>query len=71
MEEKMDAMMEEFRDTKRELEQKFPSLRNQLKKEINAAQESTMRQFSKKIGSPTYEFQRKGNEHQFNFNCGI
>ena len=71
MEEKLDAMMEEFRDTKRELEQKFLSSLNQLKKEINAAQESTMRQFSKKISSSTYEFWRKGNEHQFNFNCGI
>ena len=45
--------------------------RHQLKKEMNAAHKSTIWQFSKKFGSSTYEFRRKGNEHQFDFNCGI
>jgi len=71
MESKFDAMMAEFRDTKRELEQKFSSSLNEFKREMNAAQEKTVRQFSKRIGSSTYEFRRKGNEHLFNFNCGI
>ena len=71
VEEKLDTMMAEFRDTKRELEQKFSSSLNEFKQEINAAREKTVQQFSKKIGSFTYEFWRKGNEHQFNFNCGI
>ena len=38
---------------------------------MNATQEKTVRQFLKRIGSSTYKFKRKGNEHQFNFNCGI
>ena len=38
---------------------------------MNATQEKTVWQFSKRIGSSTYKFRRKGNEHQFNFNCGI
>jgi len=71
MEEKLDAMMAEFHEIKRELEQKFSALANEFKREMSAAQEKTAQQFSKKIGSFTYEFRRKGNEHQFNFNCGI
>jgi len=38
---------------------------------MSATQERTMKQFSKQIGSSTYKFRRKGNEHQFNFNSGI
>ena len=71
MEDKLDAMMAEFRDTKKEQEQKFSSSLNEFKREMNVTQEKTVRQFSKRIGLSTYEFRRKGNEHQFNFNCGI
>jgi len=58
------------RESRKELEEKFSSL-SELKREINAAQERTAQQFSKRIGSSTYELKRKGNEYQFNFNCGI
>ena len=39
MEEKLDAMMAEFRETKRELEQKFSASVNEFKREMSAAQE--------------------------------
>ena len=71
MEAKLDEMMAEFRETKKELEGKIMSSLNEFKREMSAALEKTVQQFSKRIGSSTYEFRRKGNEHQFNFNCGI
>ena len=71
MEAKLDEMMAEFRENKKELEGKITSSLNEFKREMSAAQEKTVQQFSKRIGSSTYEFRRKGNKHQFNFNCGI
>ena len=31
----------------------------------------TSQQLTKRIGSSMYQFGRKGNEYQFNFNCGV
>ena len=74
MEAKLDALMVEVRESRKELmelEEKFSSSLSEMKREVNAAQERTAQQFSKRIGSSTYEFKKKGNEYQFNFNCGI
>ena len=74
MEAKLDALMVEVCESRKELmelEEKFSSSLSEMKREVNATQERTAQQFSKRIGSSTYEFKRKGNEYQFNFNCGI
>jgi len=74
MEAKLDEMLIEFRESQKEqkeLEEKFLSSMSELKREVNATQERAARQFSKQIGSLTYEFRRKGNEYQFDFNCGV
>jgi len=42
---------------------------NKLKCEMSAVQERTSQQLTKRNGLSTYQFRRKGNEHQFNFNC--
>jgi len=41
-----------------------------LKQEVSVAQEKASQQL-RRIGSSTYQFQRKGSKHQFNFNSGI
>ena len=38
---------------------------------MSLAQERTSQQPTKRIGSSTYQLRRKGNEQQFNFNCGV
>jgi len=43
----------------------------ELKREMSAAQEKASQQLSRRIGVSTYQFQWKGNEYQFNFNCEI
>ena len=69
MEEKLDALMVEVHSSTKELE-KFSSSLNELRREMNTAQERVTKQFSKRISSSTYDSRRKGNEHKFNFNCG-
>ena len=71
MEEKLDSFMAEVRQFKAQIEDKFTSSVSEIKNEMTAAQEKTSQQLSKKIGSSTYQFRRKGNEHQYNFNCGL
>ena len=64
-------MLEEFRQSKSDMEKRFVDSMNKLKYEMNAVQERTLQQLTKRIGSSMYQFRRKGNEHQFNFNCGV
>ena len=62
MEAKLDALMVEVSESRkelRELEEKFSSSLSEMKREVNAAQERTAQQFSKRTGSSTYEFKRK------------
>ena len=63
MEEKLDMMIAEFRETERELEQKSLASMNEFKWEMSVVQEKMVQQLSKKIGLSTYEFRRKGNKH--------
>jgi len=77
MEAKLDEMLAEVRESRKERKEledqleKFLSSMSKLKREVNATQERVAHQFSKQIGSSTYEFRRKGNKYQYNFNCGI
>ena len=77
MEAKLDEMLAEVRKSRKERKElearleKFLSPMSELKREVNAAQERAALQFSKQIGLSTYEFRKKGNKYQFNFNCRI
>ena len=71
-------MMQEIRQsrkevevTKKEFEDKFSSSITELKREMSAAQEKASQQLFRRIGASTYQFRRKGDEYQFNFNCKI
>ena len=57
-------MLEEFHQSKSDMEKRFADSMNELKREMSAAQERTSQQLTKRIGSSTYQFRRKGNEHQ-------
>lgn len=67
MDEKLDELMEEIRQSKREVEEKIAD----LKSEVNLAQQKTSQDLAKKIGNSSYQFKRKGNEHQYHFNSTI
>ena len=78
MEGKLDELIKEIRRSRCEVEDKLTTsiakLKNEVnsvKREVNAAQEKTSQDLSKKIGNSNYQFKRKGNEHQYNFNCAI
>ena len=43
----------------------------EFKKEVNSMQEKTTKELSQKISKSNYTFQKKGHEHQFNFNSGV
>jgi len=60
----------EMEASKKELEDKFASSISELKWEVSIAQEKASLQL-KRIRSSTYQFRRKGNEHQYNFNSRI
>jgi len=84
MEVKLDKLMDEVQQSreevrqsrreaeasKKELEDKFASSISELKREVSVMQEKVSQQL-RRIGSSTYQFRRKGNEHQFNFNSRI
>ena len=57
-----------FYQSKNDMEKRFADSMNELKRKMSAMQEQ---QLTKRLGSSTYQFRHKGNEHQFNFNCGV
>ena len=67
MEERLDKLMREIRQSRRELDEKIAD----LKTEVNSAQQKTSQDLAKKIGNSTYQFKRKGNEHQYQFNSTV
>ena len=67
MDEKFDELMREIRQSRREVEEKIAD----LKTEVNSAQQKTSQNLAKKIGNSSYQFRRKGNEHQYHFNSTI
>ena len=53
------------------MEKRFTDSMNKLKREMSAAQDRTSQQLTKTNGSSTYQFRRKGNEHQFHLNHSV
>ena len=50
---------------------KFTTSLAEFRKEVNSIQERTTKELSQKISKSNYTFQKKGHEHQFNFNSGV
>ena len=69
MEEKLEQFMTEIRQSRYEVEEKFAALIAELKHEVNSVQQKTSQDLAKKIVNSNYQFKRKGNEYQYNFNC--
>ena len=42
-----------------------------LKKDVHTVQEKTSQELAQRISHSSYQFKRKGNEVQFNFNAGV
>ena len=64
---KLDKLMIGIRQSRREVEEKIAD----LKSEVNFAQQKTSQDLAKKIGNSSYQFKRKGNEHQHHFNSTV
>ena len=71
LDDKLEQLMQEVRQSREEVEQKLESVIAEVKREVNAAQEKTSQDVTRKIGNTTYQFRKKGHEHQYKFNCGV
>ena len=67
MEQKLDTLMEEVRQSKRKVDKKIA----ELKREVSTAQEKTFLDITKKMSSSSYQFKKKSHEHQYHFNSGL
>ena len=67
MEEKLDTLMAEICQSKREVDEKLAK----LKCEVTMAQEKTSLDLAKKISGSLYQFKKKSHEHQYQFNSGL
>ena len=59
VEEKLDQLMTELRDMKRDVAS------------VQLAQERMALELSQRLGTTSYQFRKKGNEMQYNFNMGV
>ena len=66
-----DLLVQEIHQSRCEVEQNFIVSINEVKREVNAAQEKTSQEMARKIGNTSYQFCKKGHEHQYRFNCGV
>ena len=78
MEGKFDTLLAELRQSqdevrqfRREVEEKLDASIADVKREVNEAQEKTSEDVARKIGNTSYQFKKKGHEHQYCFNCGV
>ena len=69
--EKLMNEMREIQKAQRQTDDKLSSSLQELRKEVNTAQEKTAKDLSQKITKSGYTFQKKGHEHQFTFNSGM
>ena len=65
--EEIRKLREEARKSRKELKQKLADLQT----EVTSSQEKASQELAHKISKSSYQFQRKGNEKQFNFNNGV
>ena len=69
VEEKLELLMQEVRQSRREVVEKLESTLAEVKREVNTAQEKMSQDVARKIGNTSYQFRKKGHEHQYKFNC--
>ena len=60
-------LLEAICDSKRDVQQKIA----ELKKDVTVMQEKSSQELASKISKSTYQFRKKGNEIQFNFNATV
>ena len=64
---KLMSKMNEIKNSQRDTDNKL----REFRKEVSGVQEKTKKELSQKIAKSGYTFQRKGHEHQYNFNTGV
>ena len=63
--------MDAIQASKQELQEDFSSEISKLQQDVRTSQESSSQEVVKKLNRRAYQFQKKGNEAQFNFNSGV
>ena len=65
------ALMDEIKKSRTEVEEPLTSSIADLKRKVNSVQERTSQELALKIIKSSYQFKKKSNEIQFQFNAGI
>ena len=65
------ALMDKIKKSRAEVEERLTSSIADLKREVNSVQETTSQELALKINKSSYQFKKKSNEIQFQFNAGI
>ena len=64
-------LLDAISTSKKDLQAEFTDKLAKLQKEVTAGQESSSQEIVEKIQKCSYQFRRKGNEEQFNFNASV
>ena len=70
-ESKFKELMDAIQASKQELQVDFSSQISKLQHDVTTSQESSSQEVVKKLNRRAYQFQKKGNEAQFNFNSSV
>ena len=70
-ESKFKELMDAIQASKQELQVDFLSQISKLQHDVTTSQESSSQEVVKKLNRRAYQFQKKGNEAQFNFNSSV
>ena len=68
---KFQELMGAIQASKQELQTQFSSQISKLQQDVTTSQESSSQEVVKKLNRRAYQFQKKGNEAQFNFNTSV
>ena len=68
---KFNQLMSTISDSKKELQEKIASDLSKLCQEVSEGQECTSQEVARMMGKRSYQFRKKGNEAQFDFNTKV
>ena len=68
---KFDKLMAEIQKSRSDVEEKLAATVAEMKREVSTAQERTSQDLTRRMASSSYQFKKKGHEHQFLFNAEL
>ena len=68
---KFDKLMVETQNSRSDVEEKLAATVAEMKCEVSTAQEKTSQGLTRRMASSSYQFKKKGHEHQFMFNTEL